>query len=186
MATTNPILDLSCGAVLGSRQLIAGIKEVALCYGGNLNAEDCSLLERSLKTLSLRVERQSANAMLLAEALQGSEGARRVYYPGIDVHPTYGIASRQMSGFGGMLSFEIAGNAQRFMRSLKLITPALSLGGVESTICTPATTSHRHTSPEQRQAVGISDDLLRLSVGIEDGGDLLDDLLQALDNCLAV
>jgi cystathionine beta-lyase len=172
--------DLCSGVVLGSREPIARVREVALCFGGSLNAEECYLLERSLKTLSLRVERQSANALRLARSLESLPGVTRVYYPGLESHPGHAIARSQMRGFGGVLTFAIKGDAQDFMRSLRLITPALSLGGVESTVCTPATTSHRHLTAEQRHTTGIHAGLLRLSVGIEDADDLLDDLRQAL------
>ncbi|MCW8907892.1 MAG: PLP-dependent aspartate aminotransferase family protein [Sedimenticola sp.] len=175
--------DLSCGVALGSREVIDRVRASALNLGGCLNATDAYLLERSLKTLALRVLRQSDNAAQLARFLLGQEVVAAVYYPGLESHPTHGIARKQMSGYGAMLGFELKPggvNPERFLRKLDMITPALSLGGVESTVCVPATTSHRHLSPKQRQTMGVADGLLRLSVGIEDVEDLQADILQAL------
>lgn len=176
--------DLCCGVVAGPQKLVDQIRQSALCYGGSLGARDCSLLERSLKTLSLRVERQSASAALLADFLHGHSQVARVYYPGLSSHPGHAVAKKQMRAFGAMLSFELkSGDPLTFQKALRLIQPALSLGGVESTITAPAVTSHRHLSTAERKAMGIGDGLLRLSVGIEDSGDLQDDLDFALTNC---
>jgi len=174
--------DLCCGAVLASRALIERIRGACLGLGGSLDAQSCALLERSLKTLSLRVERQSANALALAQLLQGRREIARVNYPGLPSHPGHAIARSQMHGFGGMLSFELAPgqDPDRFLHALELIRPALSLGGVESTICAPATTSHSKVSAEVRKRLGISDGLLRLSVGIEHVDDLEADIERAL------
>lgn len=176
--------DLCCGALLSSRALVERMRRTALSLGGSLNATDCYLLERSLKTIWVRVERQSANALALAEFLAGHHKVARVYYPGLDSHPDHAVARAQMRAFGAMLSFELKTDARGtdgFLRRLTLVTPALSLGGVESTICAPATSSHRKMAPEARQRLGITDGLLRLSVGIEDWEDLRDDLGQALE-----
>ena len=175
--------DLCCGAAVGKAQAIRKVKETAVNLGGSMNALTCYLLERSLKTLSVRVERQNANAMTIAEFLVRHPVIRRVNYPGLETHPGYGIAHRQMRGFGGMLSFEVndqMNRADQFLRRLRFITPALSLGGVETIICAPAATSHAKLTPAERAEMGISDGLLRLSVGIEDAGDLIADLSQAL------
>jgi cystathionine beta-lyase len=147
-----------------------------------LNAQDCYLLERSLKTLELRVTRQSSNAGIIARYLDKSENIQRVCYPGLENHPGHAIAARQMSDFGGMLSFELAGHMDplAYLRRLKLVNCAVSLGGVETTICQPVATSHQKVSEEERQRLGITDRLLRLSVGIEDAEDITADLLQAL------
>lgn len=175
--------DLSCGVAIGSVTQIKTVRNTALALGGNLNAQDCYLLERSLKTLNLRVQQQNANAMALATYLQSHQQVRHVYYPGLETHAGYAVARKQMHGFGGMLSFELSSDAPSaydFQSQLKLIAPALSLGGVDSTICAPAVTSHRHMTAAQRQEIGVSDGLLRLSVGIEDFEDLIADIEQAL------
>jgi len=152
-------------------------------YGGCLNAQDCFLLERSLKTLELRVTRQSSNAGKIARYLDKSENVERVYYPGLEDHPGHAIAARQMSDFGGMLSFELADHIDpiSYLRSLEMVNCAVSLGGVETTICQPVATSHQKVSEEERQRLGITARLLRLSVGIEDAEDITADLLQALN-----
>jgi len=175
--------DLCCGAVLGSALRIQQVKPAAVNLGGSLNALTCYLLERSLKTLSVRVERQNANARQVADFLTCQPAVRRVNYPGLETHPGHAIARRQMKGFGGMLSFELDEEqctADRFLHRLELITPALSLGGVETIICASAKTSHAKLTPAERQELRISDGLLRLSVGIEDPHDLIADIAQAL------
>jgi cystathionine beta-lyase len=175
--------DLCCGAVLASTRLMARIRQTAVNLGGSLNALTCFLIERSLKTLALRAERHNANAGRIADYLGGHPRVGRVHYPGLKSHAGHEIACRQMTGFGGMLAFELDGGraaADRFLHRLKLITPALSLGGVETIICAPTATSHAKLSAAERQELGIADGLLRLSVGIEDAADLIADLEQAL------
>ena len=175
--------DLCCGAALGRVRHIAQVKGTAVNLGGSLNALTCHLLERSLKTLAVRVERQNANATAVAEFLARHPAVRRVNYPGLETHPGHAVARRQMRGFGGMLSFEVDGGgaaSARCLRRLKLVTPALSLGGVETIICAPVATSHSKLTPAERAELGISEGLLRLSVGIEDVRDIIDDLGQAL------
>lgn len=175
--------DICCGAVLSSRELIERIKSSAINFGGSLNASTCHLLERSLKTMGLRVDKQNKNALTVARHLSGHPLIRRVNYPGLETHPGFDIARRQMRGFGGMLSFELDENRidpQRFVRGLELIRPALSLGGVETIICAPAVTSHVKLSPAERAELGINDGLFRLSVGIEDVDDLISDIDRAL------
>ena len=175
--------DLCCGTVNGSAELIAKVRDHAIAYGGCLNAQDCYLLERSLKTLALRVERQSSNAAIIAGYLDENEHVKRVYYPGLINHPGFEVASRQMRGFGGMLSFELADDIDpvSYIRRLELVICAVSLGGVETTICQPVATSHQKVSENERQRLGITDGLLRLSVGIEDAEDISADLLQVLN-----
>jgi cystathionine beta-lyase len=176
--------DICCGAVVASRPLIAKIKAVAANLGGNLNAGTCYLIERSLKTLAIRVERQNRNALEIARRLEANPNIDRVYYPGLKSHPGFDVAARQMRAFGGMLSFELQDGKiepSRFLKKLALIRPAISLGGVESIICAPVATSHAKLSAEQRAGLGITDRLLRLSVGIEDVQDLIADLEQALE-----
>ena len=175
--------DLCCGTVNGSAKLITGIRDFAVNYGGCLNAQDCYLLERSLKTLSLRVRQQSRNAGLIARQLDTHEKVSRVYYPGLEQHPGHDIAARQMEDFGGMLSFELAKDIDpiAYLRRLELVICAISLGGVETTICQPIATSHQKVAEAERQRLGIGAGLLRLSTGIEDAEDILSDLIKSLD-----
>jgi cystathionine beta-lyase len=159
------------------------IRTTAVFLGGSLNAISCYLLERSLKTLAIRVERQSSNALAIASFLASQKAVRKVNYPGLPDFPGYAIAKDQMRGYGGMLSFELDDavvSPSSFFRKLKLITPAVSLGGVETIICRPADTSHSRMTAEERKRIGISDSLLRLSVGIESAEDLMEDLEQAM------
>lgn len=173
--------DILAGAVAGSAKLVNQIYETGLNFGGSLNANTLYLLERSLKTIHLRVERNNDNAMELAHFLETHPGVKQVNYPGLPGHPGHDIAVKQMTGFGGMLSFEVDGQEGiAFQKRLKLIKPSMSLGGLESICCSPAHTSHRHLGPEGRRAEGISEELIRLSVGIEDVEDLKADLNQAL------
>ena len=175
--------DLCCGAVLTRKDLAGKIAATAANLGGSLNALTCYLLERSLKTLGIRVEKQNQNARVIAEYLQKDPRIHRVYYPGLENHPAHAVAKNQMKGFGGMLAFELNSRAphpEQFLRNLKLITPALSLGGVESIICSPTKTSHEKITAAERAELGITDKLLRLSVGIEDSADLIADLEGAL------
>lgn len=174
--------DISAGAVITNNNLMQNIIKKARNFGGNLNAQTCFLLERSIKTLALRVEQQNTNAMEIARYLSLHKNIQKVFYPGLESHPGHLIAAKQMHGFGGMLSFELnaAYNSTQFQKNLKLILPSMSLGGVESTICSPALTSHSLLTRQQRESIGISDQLLRLSVGIEESGDIIDDLEQAM------
>jgi cysteine-S-conjugate beta-lyase len=176
--------DLAAGAVATSKKLTGEIREMALNLGGSLNALDCYLMERSMKTLAIRVYRQNENALKIATALEHNSAMKKVFYPGLSTHKGYEIAKKQMSGFGGMLSFELNGiDPVKFQKSLRLIKPAMSLGGVESIICSPALTSHRHLSAAEKAKSGINDQVLRLSVGIEDADDILNDILQAIEKC---
>ena len=175
--------DLCCGAAVGKAAPIRRVKEAAVNLGGSMNALTCYLLERSLKTLGVRVTRQNASAMAIAEFLARHPAVRRVNYPGLETHPGYAVARKQMRGYGGMLSFEVDEQMIRpdqFLRCLQLITPALSLGGVETIICAPAATSHVKLTAAERAELGITDGLLRLSVGIEDVDDVISDVSQAL------
>jgi len=175
--------DICCGVALGSRLLVEKIRESACNFGGSLNAITCYLLERSLKTLGLRVERQNKNAYQVAKYLQQNPRIQNVYYPGLESHPGYETAKKQMRGFGGMLAFELddsAITAEQFQKRLRMITPAVSLGGVETIICSPVLTSHAKISAEERAELGIVEGLLRLSVGIEDADDIIVDIENAL------
>jgi cystathionine gamma-lyase len=138
---------------------------------------------RGIKTLALRMERHSANGLKIAHWLEGRGDVRRVIYPGLASHPQHAIARRQMHAFGGMISVELdrdLAGTKRFLERTRLFTLAESLGGVESLIEQPALMTHGSVPPGQRAALGISDSLVRLSAGIEDGDDLIADLAQAL------
>lgn len=173
--------DILAGAVAGREELMKEIYQTGLNFGGSLNAMTLYLLERSLKTIHVRVERINDNAIELAHFLETHPAVKQVFYPGLPDHPGHEIAAIQMSGFGGMLSFEVNNqDGITFQKGLKLIKPSMSLGGLESICCSPAHTSHRHLGPEGRRAEGISEELIRLSVGIEDVADLKADLEQAL------
>lgn len=174
--------DVSAGVVLSRQELINRIIKTSLNLGGSLNALMCYLLERSLKTLAIRVTKQNENTQRIAEWLKTNSNIGIVYYPGLVNHLGHEIAKKQMTGFGGMVSFEIKKpNVYDFQKQLKLIKPSMSLGGVESTICAPSLTSHRHLTNEQKEKDGINDSLLRLSVGIENVDDLILDLERAMN-----
>ncbi len=173
--------DLCCGMVACSKERMMRILDLARVLGPSLDARCCYLLERSMKTLVLRVKEQSKNAMQVAQFLEGHDDIAKVHYPGLESFEGHEIAKSQMADFGAMLSFEIAGkNPHGFVKGLKVISPAVSLGGVESTICSPALTSHAKMSREERERIGVTDSLLRLSVGVEH----IDDLKQDIDNTL--
>ncbi len=173
--------DICCGLAVASKKLIEKIRASAMHFGGSLDAHTAYLVERSLKTIVIRVQQQNKNAMAVAKFLKAESKVRAVYYPGLKDHPNYVIAKRQMkNGFGGMLSFEVKNDPEKFLKKLKLIRKAVSLGGVESTIAQPVKTSHAKLTAQERKEAGISDKLLRLSVGIEDTADLIYDIKQAL------
>lgn len=173
--------DLSCGVVVSSKKLIDKIRNSAITLGGSLDAHTCYLVERSLKTIVLRVRQQNENALAIARFLEAESRIASVNYPGLKSHPQYAIAKKQMpGGFGGMLSFDLKGDPDKFLKKLSLIKRAISLGGVESTISCPMKTSHAKLTSAERKALGISDKLLRLSVGIEDVQDLIADIGNAL------
>ena len=174
--------DISAGAVAASQKHIDIIWNKAKNIGGNLSDFMCYLLERSIKTLGVRVEKHNQNAQYVAEYLEQHDAIEKVFYPGLKNHPKHNLAASQMHGFGGMLSFELTDkyDAVKFQNELQLIKPSMSLAGVESTILLPSKTSHALLTSEQRKEVGISDNLLRLSVGIEDAKDIIYDIEYAL------
>lgn len=178
--------DFCAGALAGSLDIIEQCRLLGTMYGCSLNASDLSLLERSMKTLAIRVEKQNYNALEIAHYLHNHPAISKVYYPGLITHTGHTIAKEQMHGFGGMMSFELNTEKQsdidRFLDSLNIIIPAGSLGGVESLITSPALTSHKLIGENGRQSYGIKDNLLRLSVGIENIEDLINDLSFALKN----
>ena len=141
---------------------------------------DAYLVLRGIKTLALRMERHCANAQTIAEWLLGQDGAGDVHYPGLASHPQHTLAKKQMSAGGGMLSFELRGDLRSFMNELQVFTVAESLGAVESLAGHPATMSHSNVPADERRAMGIPDQLVRLSAGIEAADDLIADLEQAL------
>ena len=175
--------DLLCGALAGSEDLIRQLKPNVIRLGSSLNGQDLYLLERSLKTLAVRVERQTANAAELAEWLKHCPAVGHVWYPGLSDDPGHAIARRQMIGFGAMLAFRLGDDRdpERFLDRLAMIQPAVSLAGVESTICQPSRTSHAKLAAEERKRLGIDDSVMRLSVGIEAAEDLIADLERALN-----
>lgn len=174
--------DLIFGAAVGSKAIISKLKEFAVNFGPCLNGATCGLIERSMKTLAVRVDKHNRNAQYLAENLQNLPFINKVFYPGLTTHEGHHIAKKQMLGFGGMLSFELAADEQgiiKFLQSLELVMPAVSLGSVETLITSPVYTSHIKVGKEGRASMGINDNLLRLSVGIEDPQDLLEDIKNA-------
>ena len=175
--------DICAGAVAASQEHIDRIWNLAKNIGGSLSDYTVWLLERSMKTMALRVKAQNKNAKKLAKWLDKHPLVARVYYPGLKHHPDHEIAKRQMRGYTGMLSFELIESldADSFMEQLKLIKQSMSLAGIESTILSPAKTSHALLSPEERQRQGIADGLLRFSVGIEEHSDLIADLEMAFE-----
>ena len=174
--------DLLSGAVVGSQALIDQIRPTIIRLGSSLNGQDLALLERSLKTLSVRVRAQTSSAAQLATRLDQAERITEVFYPGLADHRGHSVARAQMDDFGAMLSFRLASaiDPETFLERLALIQPAVSLAGVESTICQPALTSHAKLTPAGRERLGIDHRLMRLSVGLEAVDDLWDDLNTAL------
>ena len=176
--------DVLAGAVACKQEHMDAIWNTAKNYGGSLSDFMVWMLERSIKTLVVRVKEQNRNARKLARYLAKHEDVKQVFYPGLKSHSDYKLAKKQMKGFGGMLSFELNEglDASIFLRSLQLIKPSMSLAGVESTMLLPSLTSHALISKEEREKVGISDNLIRFSVGIESARDLKEDIEQAIIN----
>jgi cystathionine beta-lyase/cystathionine gamma-synthase len=176
--------DVVAGSVAGSAELVERVRHTQNLYGGSLDPHAGYLLARSLKTLGVRVRQQNANALALATFLAGSSKVAAVNYAGLPQHPDHEHARDLLTGFGGMVSFRLAGGgaaAETFLSALTVPAVAPSLGGVETLITRPAVTSHAGMTPEDRAAAGITDDLIRLSVGIEDVEDLRADFANALD-----
>ncbi|WP_350286064.1 PLP-dependent aspartate aminotransferase family protein [uncultured Croceitalea sp.] len=174
--------DICAGAIAASQEHIDKIWQSSICFGGSLSDQTVWLLERSLKTMALRVKAQNENALKMAQYLEDHDNIDVVYYPGLTSHADYELAKSQMSGFGGMMSFELheSTDPSDFMKALQLVKPSMSLAGVESTMLLPVKTSHSLMSPEDRQKQGIKDGLIRFSVGIEEIEDLIEDIEQAL------
>ncbi len=176
--------DIVAGAVIGRADLVESILHQLNLFGGSLDPHACFLLHRGLKTLEVRVQRQNESALKLATFLDGRPEVARVHYPGLPGHPHFARARDLFSGCGGMLSFELKGGlqaAERFESRLTIPIVAPSLGGPETLVTQPARTSHAGLSPEERRKAGIADGLLRISVGLEDPDDLIEDFAQALE-----
>ena len=175
--------DVIAGAAAGSSGSIHAIKMMRRVLGGTLDPHAAWLVLRGMKTMGLRVKMQNETAQALAEYLAGHPKVKVVHYPGLKTHPQHDLASRQMSGFGGMMSFELKGSledARELTERLKVGFLAASLGGVETLVSQPATMTHHQLTMAEREKTGIPETLIRLSVGIEDKEDLINDFEQAL------
>ncbi len=174
--------DISAGAVLGTKKAIETVFQSAKNLGGNLSEYTVWLLERSIKTLFLRVHAQNENAQGMAEFLVRQDWVEKVYYPGLHTHPDHHLAKKQMKGFGGMLSFDLAEgiDCKTFLTHLNLVKPTMSLAGIESTALSPRLTSHALLTEEERIAQGITTQMVRFSLGIEALEDLQADLVNAI------
>lgn len=176
--------DLTGGALMGPKELIEPIAPWRKNLGQMMAPEIAALLSRSLRTLPIRVERQNRTAQAVAEAMKDHPRVARVLYPGLPEFPQHGLARSQMSGFGGMLTLEIDGSGQdatKVVDALELFTIAPSLGGPESLVTQPMTTTHFGLTPEERKRRGITDSMIRFSIGMEAAGDLIGDLRNALE-----
>lgn len=174
--------DICAGAVASSKDNMNRIFHLAKNFGGSLSDYTVWLLERSIKTMGLRVKAQNENALAMAKFLENHNDIDAVYYPGLESHKDHKLAKKQMNGFGGMLSFELKPylDTSNFQKSLRLIKSSMSLAGVESTVLSPSQTSHALMSPEVRAEQGIKDGLIRFSVGIEEPDDLILDIENAI------
>jgi cystathionine beta-lyase/cystathionine gamma-synthase len=175
--------DVVAGAAIGSRERVKTVADRLKHYGGSLDPHACFLLDRGLKTLALRVGYQNASATRLASFLEQHPAVATVHYPGLESHPDHARGKRWFTGFGGVLSIDLAGGAAaagRLMGAFRLAFAAPSLGGVETLASRPMLTSHAALDPDERRRLGISDGLVRISVGIEDTDDLIADFEQAL------
>ncbi len=177
--------DLTAGAVVGRGEHVSKILHRRRALGGIASPFTAFLVHRGMKTLAVRMEAHARGAEAVARALRGHPRVRRVHWPGLPEHPDHALASRQMSGYGAMVSFEVeagADAAERVHDRLQLFVKAASLGGTESLVSIPARMSHRHMSPEERERAGVAPDLIRLSIGLEAPEDLVADLMQALED----
>ena len=175
--------DLVAGAAVASQDRAHRIKMMRRELGGTLDPLPAWLILRGMKTMAIRVRQQNANAMVLAEFLSSHRKVAAVHYPGLKTHPQHALAAKQMKGFGGMLSFVIRGtnkDAMKFTESVKVATLAASLGGVETLVSQPYNMTHTQMSEKERASAGIPETLVRVSVGIEDADDLVDDFRRAL------
>ncbi|MDH5362161.1 MAG: aminotransferase class I/II-fold pyridoxal phosphate-dependent enzyme [Aigarchaeota archaeon] len=176
--------DVTAGVVCGSESFLKQLKDMRKHLGCTLDPLAAWLLLRGLKTLGLRMEKHNSNGVQVARFLEKHPKVKTVYYPGLPSHPQHSVAKRQMKGFGGVVSFEIDGGFEttmKFVESLKLCFLAASLGGAESLATQPVTCSHYFVSAEDRRKAGVTDQLVRLALGIEDAEDIIADLKQAFD-----
>jgi len=175
--------DLICGIAAGRRELIDEIHHLRSTLGCCMDPHAAFLLLRGIKTLAVRVERQNQSALRIAEFLSQHTAVERVHYPMLEMHPQYELAKKELAGAGGVLSFEVKGSgadARRVTEALKLFTLAPSLGGVESLVSIPVLTSHAMIAPDARKKMGVTEQMIRLSVGIENVEDLIADLEKGL------
>ena len=175
--------DILAGAVLGSKKLINEIRDYQHSTGSTIDPHCCYMLLRGIKTAALRVDYQNKSAMKVAEFLEGHPKISKVFYPGLPSHPHHKIAKEQMKGYGGVVSFWVKGSLKKvnkFLDSLEWIYIAPSLGGVETLITHPATVTYYRITRKERYELGITDQLIRLAVGIEDPDDIIHDIDQAL------
>ena len=176
--------DIIGGVIVGSAGRIQNINKIIKLYGGVSSPFNAWLAMRGLKTLAVRLDNHCRNALKVAEFLDKHPKVNQVYYPGLASHPQHKLAARQLNGFGGMLAFEIKGDfsaVKRIMDAVKVFNFTVSLGEIDSLIMHPASTSHVSLSDKDKKALGITDSLIRLSIGIEDSDDLIYDLEQALE-----
>jgi cystathionine beta-lyase len=176
--------DITAGAVASSKSIIDKLWHLSKDFGGSLSDFSVWMLERSMKTLSIRVKAQQKNAKKLAVFLDSHKAIKKVYYPGLESHEDHALAKTQMKGFGAMMSFELVDEYEplKFLSGLELIKHSGSLAGVESTMILPSKSSHSLLTEKQRLAQGISNQLIRFSVGIESKKDLIYDIEQSLNN----
>src|SRR6187397_1920758 len=175
--------DAMGGLLAGKKELVQKVFQFREINGASLQADPAYMIARGMKTLELRIERQNASALKIANYLKAHPKVKDVFYPGLGTHPGYSIAKQQMRGFGGIMSFALNGNydhVKKFLTNLKLVHLAASLGSVSTLAGTPRTTSHVELTEEQRSLLGIPESLIRYSVGIENVDDLLQDIEQAL------
>ena len=174
--------DICAGVVVGSKSSIERVSRSAKNFGGSLSEYTVWLLERSIKTLFIRVQAQNTNAQILAEFLKNENWVKNVYYPGLENHPNHIIAKKQMNGYGGMLSFDLNPkfDVKQFLLGFNLIKPTMSLAGVESTALSPHLTSHSLLNEEERILQGITSKMIRFSAGIESFNDIKNDILQSI------
>jgi methionine-gamma-lyase len=176
--------DLTGGVAAGEHDLLGEIREMSIDLGGVAGSLEAWLALRGVQTLALRMARHCDNAMALAGMLEGHPNVSRVWYPGLPSHPDHDVASRTLRGFSGMLSFELAGGLEagsRFQQALEVALVGASLGGTHTLVTHPPSVTHTQLSRPQREALGITDGLVRVSVGIEDPEDLLEDFERALE-----
>ncbi|MCK4819212.1 aminotransferase class I/II-fold pyridoxal phosphate-dependent enzyme, partial [bacterium] len=172
-----------CGAVVGNKERMDTIRHMRSLHGGILDPFGAFLLLLGIQTMSLRVERQNSNALMLARFLESHPKILKTHYPGLDSHPQHDLAKQQMRGFGGMLAFELKGGLEAvktFVKHLKIVRLATSLGGVDTTLTIPTFTTHGDLNREEQERIGVTQGLIRSSIGIEDFEDIKRDFEHAL------